>query len=109
MTTIVYSNGSKMAGQAPDSIGELLEVLKREPLDRYLFDGHFITPHGNTVRFFGNFLTVSHVFNIDTDDPDVIQPLTRAIRRNQRTPAYLAQPYSKERRANERRSNRCLP
>lgn len=40
------------------------------------------------TRFFGNFYDYSHVFQIDSNDPDVVARLTAAIRANQATPAY---------------------
>jgi hypothetical protein len=108
MPTTIHSNGSKWAGQEPDTVEQLLGVLDREVLDRR-FHGMFITREPKlvnggrltpgTVRFFGNFLTVSHVFRIDTDDADIIAKLTRAIRRNQRQEAYRAQPIPKRWRA----------
>ena len=92
MTTTIISNGSKWAGEAPDIIDDLLEVLASQPLDRrFEMSGNFIEPFNGETRFWGNFLTVSHVFNIDTDEPDVIKRLTAAIRENQQRPDYLAQ------------------
>lgn len=44
--------------------------------------------HPGTHRFFGNFFDYSHVFNIDTDEPELIEALTKAIRANQATAAY---------------------
>ena len=44
--------------------------------------------HPGTHRFFGNFFDYSHVFNIDTDEPELIEVLTKAIRANQATAAY---------------------
>lgn len=34
MTTTIHANGSKFAGEEPDTIEQLLEVLAAEPLDR---------------------------------------------------------------------------
>lgn len=93
MTTTIYSNGSKWAGEAPDTIDALLKVLTSAPLHRD-FDGNFIYPLEDmpgTTRFWGNFETVSHVFCIDTDEPDVIKKLTAAIRKNQQRADYLNQ------------------
>lgn len=39
-------------------------------------------------RFFGNFFDYSHCFSIDTDEPELIEVLTSAIRANQATAAY---------------------
>lgn len=94
MTTTINSNGSKWAGEAPDTIDDLLKALASNPL-HWGFDGNLIYPLENmpgTTRFCGNFLTVSHVFCIDTDEPDVIKKLTAAIRVNQQRPDYLDQP-----------------
>ena len=110
----IQSNGSKWAGDAPDSIETLLEVLSREPLDprfekygnffadvelrigihvgrgKYV-DGDLIYPeYPNARRFFGNFANLSHVFTIDTDEPEVISKLVAAIRANQARPDYKA-------------------
>lgn len=104
-TTTIQSNGSKWAGDEPDSIETLLDVLANHPLDRTFEDERFgnfviadpvnlrgdkLLPVGG-VSFFGNFLTLSHVFSIDSTDADVIARLTTAIRLNQQRPDYLAQ------------------
>jgi len=90
MTTIT-SNGSKWYGEEPDSIETLLEVLKENMLDpRFSEYGNFIIADVGSVRFFGNFLNLSHVFDIRTDDPGVIAKLTRAIRENLRRDDYRA-------------------
>jgi len=84
----ITSNGS---GKVLE-LSELEAVLATEPLDitfeRY---GNFILTRDGVTRFWGNFARVSHVFQIDTDEPEVIARLTSAIRANQETPAYLAQ------------------
>jgi len=93
MTTRVVSNGSKWAGEEPDTVADLLDVLKREPLDptfeRY---GNFrlasALPGGR--RFWGNFFRVSHVFDIDTNDPETVRAIHCAIIRNKRSDAYRA-------------------
>lgn len=99
----IQSNGSKWAGQSPDSVEKLIEVLGLHTLDpRFENYGNFITldpvawdtlkplyPAG-TVNFFGNFRGVSHVFSIVTDEPEIIDALTTAIRTNQATAEYRA-------------------
>jgi hypothetical protein len=103
MTTIIVSTGSKWLGEAPDSIETLLAVLAHEPLD-YRFEpyGNFIAPLNERTlvhphrcpellgltEFSGNFMTVSHVFCIRTDDPALIATLTAAIRHNQEREDY---------------------
>jgi hypothetical protein len=94
----IISNGSKWAGEQPDTVEKLIEVLGEQPLNP-TFEGYgnFIieentdlVKHGVSVRvrFFGNFARLSHVFNIRTDEPDLIATLTKAIRDNQATSAY---------------------
>jgi len=97
----IISNGSKWAGQEPDSIKELIEALKEYPLDP-IFEkyGNFINPNPQFLKaeaqekyagctsFWGNFHTVSHGFNIFTDEPEVIEMLSAAIRANLSTKAY---------------------
>lgn len=54
----------------------------------YRDTGPIYPDHPNALSFFGNFFDYSHVFNITTDDPELIERLTAAIRANQATPAY---------------------
>ena len=101
----IMSNGSKWAGEAPDSIALLLDVLSREPLDpTFELYGNFIQPdlpesyirngHLQAIpgayRFFGNFYLLSHVFRIRTDERLIIDALTAAIRANQQREDYQA-------------------
>lgn len=92
MTTTIHSNGSKWAGQEPDSIATLLEVLASTPLDptfeKYGDFAYNAETHDGTVRFFGNFYLVSHVFRIDSNDPEVCDALFAAIRANKATDEY---------------------
>lgn len=100
--TEIISNGSKWYGEEPDTVEVLLDVLENHPLDRVFESyGNFAyrakNKHdreimGNSTRFFGNFLTISHVFNIQTNDNDLITKLCKAIRKNKRRPDYLSQP-----------------
>lgn len=98
----IRSNGSKWAGEQPDSIEMLLNVLESYTLDPCFEDfGNFATEFKPTkgwnekneqykgcTSFFGNFSTLSHVFNIITNDNELIQKLTEVIRANQQTEAY---------------------
>lgn len=112
----IEGNGSKWAGDTEDDLDELFKVLAETPLDpRWEQYGNFIMPDpcvgvrnpewtwGNgepqwidgprmyevhVVRFSGNFLEVSHGFSIDTNVPEIIERLTKAIRDNQQTEAY---------------------
>jgi len=103
MTTIIKSNGSKFAGQKPDSIEKLLEVLKKHALDptfeRYgdfavRVQGELAEHYGvdptRAILFWGNFFELSHGFDIYTDDEQTIATLIAAIKENKSTSAYAA-------------------
>lgn len=89
--THIRSNGSTWGGEAPHALDTLITRLATEPLDRPRFP-RFAWREGAAWRFFGNFATYSHVFNITTDDPVVIEALRAGIRSNQHTEAYKALP-----------------
>lgn len=75
-----------------EAYGNFVEI---DPLNE---KGAAIYPSG-TASFFGNFFDYSHVFNIATDDRDLIDRLTAAIRANQQRADYLAQQTPEERAA----------
>lgn len=125
MTTIIVSNGSKFAGQENDSIESLLKVLETETLDRsFEAYGNFINEnprycsqyggHNHTSEYegltaiFGNFHTCSHVFNIKTNDPQIIKNLTNAINKNKKTKSYLAQPKPKNTNHKPKKDCDCI-
>lgn len=103
MTTIIHSNGSKWAGQLPDSLPDLFAVLDQHALCRtFEAHGNFVIRDETapeTVHFFGNFANFSHVFRIQSDDPETIAALTAAIRANQQRADYLSQETPAERKA----------
>lgn len=97
----IISNGSKWYGEKPDTIEDLIQVLNTEILDPSFEDyGNFINlnptwlkkdfaeKYKGCVKIFGNFMTVSHVFNIITDQSEIIQKLTEAINKNKGTEEY---------------------
>jgi hypothetical protein len=105
MGTIIHSNGSKWIGQQPDSIEQLIDVLGKHTLDRTFEAYGDFTQRGarngrgepvdginQAVCFFGNFIDLSHVFRITTDEQDVIERLSAAIADNKKRPEYLRQP-----------------
>ena len=108
----IISNGSKWHGQAPDDLAELFRTLLDYPLDR-TFEryGDFVGVEpelmgggrlDGKVRFFGNFATVSHVFNVEMDlreDAATIADLTAAIEANKRRADYLSQPSAEQQEA----------
>lgn len=102
--TVIHSNGSKWAGQEPDTIEQLIEVLGKHTLDIERFGAFgFITfvEGGNngyssrnydkhTIRIHGNFLDVSHVFDIEGEYKTLF-PLIEAIKANIKRIARKAQ------------------
>jgi len=85
----IVSNGSKWAGEEPDSLEKLLEVLGSETLDpRFDEHGGFVTrTSAARVRIFGNFLTVSHVFNIEGTEEELSEAI-EAIEANKQSEGY---------------------
>lgn len=112
----VQSRGRQLYGEAADSLAVVmcrLETYTLNPIfERY---GNFVLPcHGTVftgfdpttckrifidtgplytdapyaVRFYGNFHDLSAVFQVDTDDAEVIEAVIHAIRANQRSVAY---------------------
>ena len=83
MATIIRSNGSKWAGEEPDTVAQLLGVMAAHPLDRTFEDyGNFrdrVKGEPGRVIFFGNFRNLAHA-------------LTAAIRANRRRDDYTSQP-----------------
>lgn len=102
--TIIHGLGPYSGCPEASSVEDLLRLLKKQPLKRsFEAFGNFIIqrpldwktdepmyPEG-MVLFFGNFLTYSFSFSIVTNDPDLIERLTRGIRANQARRDYLAQ------------------
>jgi hypothetical protein len=87
----IESNGSKWAGDSPDTVEQLLAVLDREPLNPSFEEyGNFyyFVPELGRWRVWGNFYLLSHVFRID-GTPEALAPIVEAIRRNQQRPDYL--------------------
>ena len=78
----IISNGSKWAGEAPDSFEELIEVLEDNKLDpRFLNYGKFFYKDGNDFIAWGNFAKLSHVFDIRGTLKE-LHPLALALKRN---------------------------
>jgi len=97
----IVSNGSKWYGQQPDIIETLLEVLSKNTLDpKFEKYGNFIQRNPNWLKkeiaekykgctvIFGNFYSLSHVFNIITDEEELIQQLEKAINKNKQKQEY---------------------
>lgn len=86
----VHWNGSKFAGEEPDSVDELLRVLAEHTLDpTFEKYGNFAENQADgVVLFWGNFYDLSHGFSVETDERELIERLTGAIRANQETAAY---------------------
>lgn len=99
--TVVVSNGSKWAGQAPDPISMLEERLATEPLDpRWEHYGQFVAQatveqakHYRVRRgtvFFGNFLLLSATFQVITNDAALVERLKALIAANMQRADYVA-------------------
>jgi hypothetical protein len=86
----VISNGSKWAGQEPDSVETLIALLSTETLDpTFEAYGDFYHENENgTFTAFGNFLNRSHVFNI-VGTAEELEPLRLAIEAAKARPSYL--------------------
>lgn len=97
----IESNGSKWFGQQPDSIEKLKDVLKNYTLDpAFERCGNFVNRKPQWVRkeliekykgctiIFGNFLALSHVFRIITDDEEFISEMEALINENKKRPEY---------------------
>lgn len=85
----IESNGSKWAGEAPDTLEQLLDVLKRETLDPSFEEcGRFFYESSPNWHAFGNFLTLSHVFNISGTAAEM-EPLRLALIAARKRPEYV--------------------
>ena len=98
--TEILSNGSKWAGESPDSIEKLIEVLNAETIEESFFVKYCTNRHskakaeytnfcpisktddGKYSHFFGNFENLSHVFRINSNENNVVESLTNAILNN---------------------------
>ena len=99
MTTII-SNGSDWDGSNPKCLSSLVRRLQSTPLDAtFETYGNFIyrlTPRhcGYAKQYigywniFGNFQTVSHVFNIHTNNERLVKYFKKLIAANKRRHDY---------------------
>ena len=80
----IHSNGSKWAGEEPDSIETLLSILEKYDLDLRSFAAcGFINFSDGKVVLQGNFITLSHVFHIEgLEEAPSIKALMCAIESN---------------------------
>lgn len=90
-TEIMYI-GAKRHGGTLDDIETLLRLLARYPLNRTFERALVEDRAGGTKPFHGKFLEISHVFDIRSNDPEVVRRLTEAIKANRRLPGFRAQP-----------------
>src|SRR5574343_406883 len=93
--TEIVSNGSKFAGQELDTLEDLFAMLQTYALDpdfeKYGNFFHYTTgKHFEVYHFHGNFACISHVFDIRTNDPEVIDKLLNLIFDNQGNAVYQA-------------------
>lgn len=93
MTTVVSHIGSKFGGDDPDTIEQLFDMLGREPLDpKFEQYGNFMyhCEDSNRIKVWGNFFAVSYGFDVETDDPCLIERFMIAISGNQSSEPYRA-------------------
>lgn len=93
----IISNGSKFLGGEPDTLQQLLQVLRVETLDPgFEYHGNFFYALGGPDGWgdgrpgftaFGNFWTCSHVFQLNGSHEELAE-LEKAIRANQETENY---------------------
>lgn len=121
--THVIFNGSKWAGEEPDTIEQLFVVLAREPLDpsfELLSSGHategfvkevsreFADAYGieglRPVCFSGNFFGYSHAFSVVTTDAELIRRIGVALKANMMSDAYRKARYERIEERNARRA-----
>lgn len=102
-STKIHSNGSKWYGEEPDTIQKLVERLNLYTIEERFFckfQRGFgadkkkytlcpISKENGSYIFFGNFLEVSAVFNIETNNPEIIQQLKKAIINNKGWKQYI--------------------
>ena len=69
----IISNGSKWMGEKPDELKDLIKRLKKYTMTEY--SGWFFYPTRKVWGFSGNFIEVSAVFNIETDEKDLAEKL----------------------------------
>lgn len=86
--TRIESNGSAWAGETPKEVRDLVSVMGEHVLDPGM---NRIEDNGfGWFRFSGNFLKHSHVFNISTNDPQVVVLLLAAMHVNRSRTDYVA-------------------
>jgi hypothetical protein len=120
MATKIVFNGSKHAGQEPDSVDVLLALLSREPLEprHELIGGGFVhaglsaelTAHygvaaRGAIMYTGNFRNVSHAFSVVTDEKDLQDRLSAAVTENMNRPDYrrlYAEEYAEQKKKAEK-------
>jgi hypothetical protein len=120
MNTLIESNGSKWAGESPDSLETLIEVLGKYVLDprfevfgKRMRDGDWEMGipekyRAYTHHYHGNFLELSHVFRIFTADAEVIAKLDAAIAANLATAEFREAKAEYEREKAERAQRQAL-
>lgn len=83
---LIVSNGSRFAGEPPAPLARLLQVFDAHQVDvehtsvnEYPIWGGWTQPPIGAVSVIGNFVDISHVFQIYTDSPSLMTSLSAAI------------------------------
>ena len=98
----IISNGSKWAGEKPDNLSMLYKRLKENTLDPTFEDygNFFYRLQNGSFTAFGNFLDISHVFNIVGNLKEMLS-IAKAIKEAKKKPEYIKakfELYSKEKK-----------
>jgi hypothetical protein len=91
MKTTIVSNGSRWRGQKLATLEQLFQALASHPLEKFwrkrgIECDPYVDASGDVQprRFWGNFADVSHVFEVETDDPALIERFRAAFKANVR-------------------------
>ncbi len=76
--TIIHSNGSKWAGEKPDNLLALKRRLNTYKLENW----SYIKQVNGKWEIAGNFVNISAVFNITTDEPNKVRELKKLFKHN---------------------------
>jgi len=86
----IEHNGSKFAGETPDPVEQLIELLREETLDPTFekYGKFFYRLPTGEFNAFGNLLTISHVFSI-VGHLEELRPLARVLKQARGKRSYL--------------------
>lgn len=87
----IHSNGSKWAGETPNSLAQLLIMLDSEPLDPAFLRYGFRELYKGEAHYLGNFANLSNVFHVScTPGGSADRLLQEAVTKNLLRPDFIA-------------------